>query len=137
VNFQPASSAGGENYGWNLMEGDGHCFGGADCLAPGLDLVRPVVDYPNPAEGCSVTGGFVYRGAALPALVGAYLYGDFCTGEVLSFRVAGGVATARADLSAALGGPLPGISSFGEDGTGELLAVQLGEGRVLRLVPRP
>jgi glucose/arabinose dehydrogenase len=137
VNVQPASSAGGENYGWNLMEGDGHCYGGADCLAPGLELVRPVVEHPNPAEGCSVTGGFVYRGAALPALTGTYLYGDFCSGAVRSFRLAGGVATARAELTGALGGALPGLASFGEDGAGELLAVQLGEGRVLRLEPRP
>jgi glucose/arabinose dehydrogenase len=137
IDFQPAASAGGENYGWNLMEGDGHCYGGADCLAPGLDLVRPVVEYPNPAQGCSVTGGFVYRGAAIPALQGAYLYGDFCSGGIRSFRIAGGVATERADLTASLGGPLEGLASFGEDGAGELLAVQLGAGRVLRLVPRP
>jgi glucose/arabinose dehydrogenase len=136
VDFQPASSAGGENYGWNLMEGDGHCHGGADCLAPGLELVRPVVEYPNPEEGCAVTGGFVYRGSSIPELRGTYLYGDFCTGEVRSFRIAGGVATAGSDLTAALGGPLPGLSSFGEDGAGELLAVQLGAGRVLRLAPR-
>jgi len=137
IDYQPASSAGGENYGWNLMEGDGHCYGGADCLAPGLGLVRPVIDYPNPAEGCSVTGGFVYRGQSIPGLQGTYLYGDFCSGAVLSFRIALGVAASRADLTAALGGPLEGLSSFGEDGAGELLAVQLGAGRVLRLVPRP
>jgi len=138
VDFQAASSAGGENYGWSLMEGDGHCFGGADCGAPGLGIVRPVAEYPTDA-GCAVTGGSVYRGEAVPALVGTYVYGDFCSGEVLSLRMSGGVATAQADLTATLGGALPQLSSFGEDGAGELLAVQLDSawgGRVLRLVAR-
>lgn len=138
IDFQPAGAAGGRNYGWNLMEGDGHCFGGADCSAPGLGLVRPIAEYPT-ADGCAVTGGFVYRGAAVPALAGTYLYADYCTGEVLSLRMSGGRATGQADLSAALGGALPLLSSFGEDGAGELLAVQLDSpsgGRVLKLVAR-
>jgi glucose/arabinose dehydrogenase len=135
VDFQPASSPGGENYGWNLMEGDGHCFADPSCLSPELGLVRPVAEYPTP-QGCALTGGFVYRGEAVPELRGAYLYGDFCTGEVHSLRMVEGVATEQATWTAALGGALPGLSSFGEDGAGELLAVQLGAGRVLRLVPR-
>jgi glucose/arabinose dehydrogenase len=138
VNFQPVGATGGQNYGWNLVEGDGHCFGAADCAAPGLTLVRPVAEYPT-ANGCAVTGGFVYRGAALPSLTGTYLYGDFCTGEVLAFRMSGGRATGQGDVTAALGGALPLLSSFGEDGAGELLAVQLDSaagGRVLRLVAR-
>jgi hypothetical protein len=135
IDFQPAASTGGENYGWNLMEGDGHCYADPSCLAPGLGLVRPVAEYPTP-EGCAVTGGFVYRGEAIPELRGVYLYGDFCTGAVRSLRMAGGVATEQATWTDALGGALPNLSSFGEDGAGELLAVQLGAGRVLRLVPR-
>jgi glucose/arabinose dehydrogenase len=138
VNFQPAGAAGGLNYGWSLMEGDGHCFDGADCTAAGLEIVRPVAEYPT-ADGCAVTGGFVYRGAAVPALTGTYLYADFCTGEVLSLRMSGREATAEAQLTAALGGALPLLASFGEDGSGELLAIQMDSaagGRVLRLAPR-
>lgn len=77
VNFQPAGSTGGENYGWSIMEGS-ECFGGG-CDEAGLTL--PVAEY-NHDEGCSITGGEVYRGRAYPNLVGVYLFGDFCSGNI-------------------------------------------------------
>ena len=77
VNFQPASSRGGENYGWNFMEG-AHCYR-SGCGMDGLAL--PVAEYSH-AEGCSVTGGFVYRGRSFPGLRGIYIYADFCSGFI-------------------------------------------------------
>lgn len=128
VNAAPAS-AGGLNYGWNIMEA-AHCFDGDACDQSGLTL--PVLEYDH-SEGCSVTGGFVYRGAAIPDLQGHYLYSDFCSGFLRSFRLEGGEAVERRPLS--LGG-LGSVWSFGEDGSGELY-VLTGDGRAGRLVRAP
>ncbi len=81
----------GTNFGWSIMEGT-HCFRADTCDETGLTL--PVYDYSH-SEGCSVTGGYVYRGAAIPALDGAYLFADYCSGVVSSFRYADGAATRR------------------------------------------
>jgi glucose/arabinose dehydrogenase len=103
----------GRNYGWNIMEGR-ECFSPrTGCDTEGLEL--PVAVYGR-SDGCSVTGGYVYRGAAIPALYGAYLFGDYCTGRIWALRDNG------------LGGPAPellldtslAISSFGEDAGGEI-----------------
>ena len=77
VNYQPVSSDGGENYGWQIMEG-------STCTSPNCDqtgLTPPVVEYTR-TEGCSITGGEVYRGGAYPDLDGIYLYGDYCSGKI-------------------------------------------------------
>jgi len=120
INFEPAGS-GNRNYGWRTMEG-AHCFSPMNgCSAAGLTL--PIVEYPS-AQGCAVIGGFVYRGSAIPSLRGAYLYGDFCSGEVRSFRVSGGGATDQALLlSTGLS-----ISSFGRDANNELYVLDAGGG---------
>ena len=117
----------GVNYGWNVMEGT-HCYNASTCSRTGL--VLPVVEYDH-GDGCSVTGGYVYRGAAVPDLAGVYFYADYCEGWIRSFRYAGGGATDERDWTAALaaGGP---ISSFGEDGVGEMYVVVHG-GRVWRI----
>ena len=108
VNFQAASSAGGENYGWNLMEGT-QCAGG-NC-DPGFIL--PVTEYTH-ADGCSITGGEVYRGSAYPNLFGSYLYGDYCTGIIWSLERSGDswITTQLADTNYS-------IQTFGlaEDGS--------------------
>jgi len=129
VDFQPASSAGGENYGWNIMEGS-ICFSpSSGCNQSGLTL--PVLDYDH-SQGCSITGGYVYRGSAIPALQGRYLYGDFCSGWVRSFRMQGGQAVERTEWpTLAPGGS---ILSFGEDSQGELYVLS-GSGSVYRIVP--
>ncbi|MCB2224096.1 MAG: PQQ-dependent sugar dehydrogenase, partial [Actinobacteria bacterium] len=105
VDVVPAAD-GGLNYGWSIIEGDA-CFGSATCDDPGS--VAPVVVYGHD-EGCSVTGGTVYRGGAIPELDGHYFYGDWCGGWVRSFRYEDGAAVDRADWSADLG-TLPQITS--------------------------
>jgi len=125
VNAAPASAA-GLNYGWNTMEA-AHCFGAATCNMAGLTL--PVVEYDHD-DGCSVVGGFVYRGAALADLAGHYFYSDFCTGFLRSFRLEGGVATEERQWDV---GDLGRSLSFGEDAAGELYVLSLN-GRIYRLV---
>lgn len=119
----------GVNYGWNTMEGT-RCFQpAANCNQTGLTL--PVLEYDH-SQGCSVTGGYVYRGSAIPALRGHYFYADFCEGWVRSFRLSNGTATDRREWSPlSPGGQIPG---FGEDGAGELYVMTAG-GRVFRIVP--
>lgn len=130
VNVTPSSSTGGENYGWNIMEGLSCYPSGTSCNQTGL--VAPVLDYGH-GPACSVTGGYVYRGSAIPTLQGHYLYGDYCAGWVRSFRWVNGQAvdqTDRPELS-----PGFGITSFGEDGAGELYIV-IQSGTVFRIVAR-
>jgi glucose/arabinose dehydrogenase len=111
----------GANYGWRIMEGN-HCFSpSVGCLTTGL--TPPVAEYRNQRPRCSVTGGYVYRGTRIPGLVGIYVYGDYCSGEVfgLSSVIQGapGVSnTPQVLLSTGLK-----ISSFGEDQDGELYVV--------------
>lgn len=125
VDLQPAAAAGGENYGWNTMEGKS-CFGAATCSQAGLSL--PVLDYDH-GQGCSITGGYVYRGGALPAIQGRYFYSDFCTGFLRSFRRSGNGITELTDYPAlALSG---NVVSFGEDGRGELHVVT-SDGTIFR-----
>jgi len=123
-----APGAGGHNYGWHDMEGDVCYLPG--CTPTGLTL--PVLTYTH-SEGCSVTGGYVYRGADVPALAGLYLFADYCDGWVRSFRWAGGNITELTDQPAlAPGGP---ISSFGEDGRGELYVIRYGSpGIIYRII---
>lgn len=108
VDFQPASSRGGQNYGWNRMEGLG-------CFQPGCNpagLTLPVLEYGR-SDGCSVTGGFVYRGSRVPALRGTYLYGDYCSGKIWGLRREGDrwVNALLLDTDQA-------VSTFGEDEAG-------------------
>ncbi len=110
----------GANLGWRVMEGKA-CYNAAACTKTGLAL--PVYVY-NHDSGCSVTGGFVYRGKALPALAGRYFFSDFCSGELMSFRLKAGAAKNFANLSADLGS-LGQVSSFGQDGKGELYVLTI------------
>jgi glucose/arabinose dehydrogenase len=128
VDVQPSGSSGGENYGWNRMEGD-HAYDGGD---PPPDVVRPVFEYSHDGGGCTVVGGYVYRGEAVPALVGAYVFADLCLGRLEAIRVEGGRVTDHR----VLGPVVPNVSSFGEDADGELYAMSLG-GAVYRLAPAP
>jgi len=117
IDFQPASSNGGENYGWNIMEGS-HCHMEENCDDTGM--TPPVWDYDHSLPPCSsVTGGYVYRGAAFPGLQGIYFYGDFCRGQLWGLRQAAGTWTNNEFLyDAAI--PRPWISSFGVDEAGEI-----------------
>jgi glucose/arabinose dehydrogenase len=119
----------GVNYGWNRMEG-GHCFS-SGCNPSGL--AQPALEYDHD-QGCSITGGYVYRGSAVPALQGLYFFSDWCRGWVRSFRYSGGSATELTEWpSLRTGGT---IVSFGEDAAGELYVVESG-GRVSKIVPDP
>ncbi len=122
VNFQPASSAGGENYGWRCMEGL-QCTGLSGCTCNAASLTMPVYTYPHP-DGFAVTGGYVYRGCAIPGLQGTYFFADYVTSRIWSFRYVGGAVTQFTERTAELapgGGLILGaIGSFGEDAYGEL-----------------
>ena len=125
-----ASRPGGENYGWNTTEGS-QCFSPASgCDRTGL--TPPVYEYTH-AEGCSVTGGVVYRGCRMPDLAGTYFFGDFCTGLLRSFRLLNGQATDVRDWTATLRG-VGSPTSFGLDGDGEVYVVDY-DGEVYRLEP--
>lgn len=129
VNVVAASNGAGRgtNFGWNVMEGL-HCFEPATgCDMGGLTL--PVLEYGR-GDGCSVTGGFVYRGSAMPALQGTYFYSDYCGGWIRTFRYQGGDATAQQQTTL---DPGEAVLSFGEDDAGELYV--LTSGSVLRIVP--
>jgi glucose/arabinose dehydrogenase len=124
VNVQPASSRGGENYGWNIMEGM-HCFRSRTCDASGL--VKPAAEYGH-GQGCSVTGGMVYRGRAFPRLVGTYLYGDYCSGRIWGLRKQGSRL-----ISAELAETKLAISTFGEDEAGEIYVADHESGAIYRV----
>ena len=129
VDLEPGGSRGGENFGWNVMEGN-HEYGDAPRTA---DMIPPIYEYPHGDGSCVVTGGYVYRGRAIPALLGAYVFGDFCRGRLEAIRVAGGEVVEHRFLGPEV---VQNLSSFGEDGSGELYALSLSGG-VYRLAPTP
>lgn len=132
INYAPRSSTGGENYGWNIMEGR-HCYPpGSRCRPDGL--VLPVAEYHHRAEqACSITGGYVYRGSRYPELRGWYFFGDYCSGQIYVMETPG-MAGNRGELrwARALATSLR-ISSFGEDAAGELYVTDLQGGGVYRI----
>jgi glucose/arabinose dehydrogenase len=119
----------GINFGWNVMEG-AHCYAHDPCAQFGLAI--PVLEYSH-SQGCSITGGYVYRGTAIPALQGHYFYADFCQGWVRSFRYSDGRPTEQADWPSLR--PGGNVTSFGEDAKGELYVLSTNGG-VYRIVPR-
>ena len=125
VNYQPAKSSGGENYGWRIMEGF-HCFESPNCDTTGLTL--PVWEYDH-SVGCSITGGFVYRGSAFPDMAGIYFYGDYCSGRIWGLRKTAGGWENEQLLDTSFF-----ITSFGQDEAGEIYALDLKNGGVHRLV---
>jgi glucose/arabinose dehydrogenase len=120
VDFQPAASAGGENYGWRRMEGT-LCFNPSSGCNDGT-LTLPILEYDH-SLGCSITGGYRYRGGRFPQLVGRYFYGDFCSG-----RIWNGIQTGQTWSSTQLIDTTLQITSFGEDAGGELYVVHYGSG---------
>ena len=116
----------GLNYGWNVMEGS-ECFEPSrGCDRQGLEM--PIAEYGREG-GCSVTGGYVYRGARLPSLYGAYVYGDFCSGKIWALRYEGGQVTEQLEL---VDSRLE-ISSFGVDQDGEIFVLSF-DGGIYRVV---
>jgi hypothetical protein len=135
VNFQAAASTGGQNYGWSILEGS-LCFDNSPCSSAGT--VLPIFEYDHTTgsiTGCSITGGYVYRGSRLPLLRGRYFFGDYCSGWVRSFRYVSGAVQDLTDHTPQFG-TLGNITSFGEDSRGELYIVVQG-GSVYRIAPAP
>jgi len=126
-----ASRHGGENYGWNIMEGSDCYDPPTGCSTAGLTL--PVLDYTH-SEGCSVTGGFVYRGCRMPGYQGTYFYGDYCSAFIRSFRFQNGAVSDMRDWTSAVGQGIDQISSFGVDTDGEIYIVDY-TGEVYKIVP--
>ena len=125
IDWTPASSPGVENYGWDVYEGRAKFEDKP--LGPGK-LVSPVAQYSH-GDGCSVTGGYVYR-SSNASLRGRYIYGDYCSGIVWSFKIAKGKATGLRREAF----KVENVSSFGQDNAGELYAVSHG-GTIYRLTP--
>ncbi len=124
INYQPADSAGGENYGWRVFEADQVYTNDPQPENP----VMPVAKYDH-SQGCSVTGGYVYRGAELPELHGVYIYGDWCSGRMwATYRDSAGewqtMDFAQTQMM---------LSGFGEDEQGELYALDYNGGGLFRL----
>lgn len=138
ISVQPGSSTGGENYGWRCMEGK-ECTGlsGCTCNAPGLTI--PIHDYGHAGGNCSVTGGYVYRGTAIPDLDGTYFFADFCTGKIWSFVRSGNTANQFTDRTAELrpirGETINNVSSFGEDDKGEIYIIDR-DGEIFKIVDK-
>lgn len=138
VDFQISTSLGGINYGWNIMEGK-HCYLEDDC--DNSSLTHPIYEYPNNAnylktliginqkdpDGCSITGGFVYQGENIPDLYGKYIFGDYCTGKVWSFRYTDEKLTEfenhTKEIMASMKKNSFYLSSFGQKQNGELLLI--------------
>ena len=118
----------GANYGWNVMEGS-RCFRSPSCNAD--EFQSPVTEYGRDL-GCSITGGYVYRGQRISALKGAYLYADFCSGRIWGLRHDGETVTEQAELARA---PFE-ISSFGEDADGEVYVLGF-DGGIYTLTAAP
>ncbi|MCH2134257.1 MAG: PQQ-dependent sugar dehydrogenase [Phycisphaerales bacterium] len=138
ISYQPASSPGGENYGWRCYEGD-QSYNTSGCPSSGT-MTFPIWDYSHGGSPfrCSVTGGYVYRGAAIPSLSGTYFFADYCSNNIWTFRYtqAGGVTeyTDRTSELTPNAGAIGAISSFGEDYYGELYICDLN-GEVFKLIP--
>ena len=124
IDYLPAGDPGGRNFGWNLMEGS-HPYSGE--IPQGMELVAPVFEYDH-NSGCSVTGGYVYRGQQLPEWQGIYIFGDYCSGNIW-----GALRQENGNAEIKLLGKTPyHISSFGEDEAGEIYLLDL-RGSIYRL----
>lgn len=129
VSWQPGSSTGGENYGWRCMEGL-NCTGLSGCTCNDSSLTLPIHQYVNGGSNCSITGGYNYRGCAMPEMHGVYFFSDYCSGNLWSFEWDGTtknnfqLRNAELDPGNQIGF---GVVSFGEDAYGEMYIVEQNE----------
>lgn len=134
INYQAANSVGGENYGWPIMEG-AHCHRLPDMPVPCTEagsFALPIAEYDH-AHGCAIVGGAVYRGSTFPSLTGAFVFADFCRGDIWALKPPG--ADSDGNLNGAwqsvlLTRPLVPISSIGDDEEGNLYATGHADGSV-------
>ena len=149
INYQESSQK-GLNYGWNVMEGK-HCFN-PEVSCDSLSYEYPIYEYPNNAnyiktliglkqtnrDGCSVTGGYIYRGSHIPEMYGRYIFGDYCTGKVWSFKNNNGIIQNFEDHTEEIAKSIDKrsfyLSSFGEDYQGELFLIDYN-GSLYRIIP--
>ena len=150
INIEYAKdNKGGNNYGWNVMEGN-HCYP-EDATCSNEGFIMPAFEYPNNAnyaktlfgikqpnmDGCSITGGYVYRGKNIPELYGKYIFGDYCTGKVWSIRIVEGkgeeLVDHTKDILSSMGKREFYLSSFGQDNNQELFLIDYN-GTIYRLV---
>ena len=140
IDFEAAGSGGGINYGWRLKEAT-HCFNPVVNCDPGSITTDPIVEYVHDMIDfrCSVTGGYVYRGCAIPDLQGTYFYADFCTGEIFSFVYDGVSISDSTDRTAELdpsgADAITLISSFGTDARGEIYICDFADNQIFKIVP--
>ena len=137
VNYQPAGSPAGRNFGWAVMEGN-ICFEHDFLICNAQGLTSPVAEYDH-AHGCAVVGGTVYRGKTIPALRGLFLFADFCRGDIWGLKRTVDTSTGRAEISwqsahlANAGFP---VSSIGEDEEGNVYAAGYQDGTIYMITPR-
>jgi len=136
IDFQPAGVS-NLNYGWRCMEGN-NCTGLSGCTCNSVALTLPIQTYSH-SQGCSITGGYVYRGCAIPGLQGTYFYADYCTSSIWSFDYTGGSVTNFTNRTTELepaGAPtISAVTSFGEDANGELYICDYTDGEIYRIDP--
>lgn len=142
VDFQPAASAGGQNYGWDCKEGT-QCSTISGCNTSGCSCTQtgftdPIHEYTHAGGNCSIAGGYVYRGCAIPDLQGAYFFADFCSARIWSLRYDGFTVSDFTDRTTELDPPgataIGQITSFGEDAFGEIYVCDRA-GEVFKIVP--
>jgi glucose/arabinose dehydrogenase len=145
INFVPAGTLAGRNFGWRCMEGT-RCTGLSGCTCNASNLTLPILEYPHSGTippttlaGCSITGGYVYRGSAIPCFRGHYIFADYCTPQIWSFRrTATGELVDVTNRTAELDPPgtqaISNVTSFGEDARGELYIVDQAGGEVFKIV---
>ena len=133
VNVEPGNAA-GLNYGWKIMEGT-DCFQAASCDSTGL--VLPVHEYPHNQGRQSITGGYVYRGTCIPDIQGRYFFGDFAGEQMYTFEYGSGAISNLQEITSSIdpNSDIAGLTSFGEDGYGELFVVSR-DGKIFKIVPR-
>ncbi len=136
IDYQPATSSGGENYGWRCYEGNhNHNLTGDCSLTP---FTFPIYEYSH-SSGCSITGGNVYRGCAIPDLQGTYFFADYCSSTISSFEYDGSTITNFTNRTSELDPPgalaIASIVSFGEDAYGELYIADHSGGEIFKIVP--
>lgn len=130
IDFQSATSTGGENYGWNILEGV-LCYPSGNNCPPPAHYSAPVWTYDhgtNDSIGCSITGGYVYRGSAYPRMNGIYFYSDYCTGTLWGLQPVSGSWQNKELLKTGAN-----ISSFGQDPQGEVYLMDYGNGSIYHL----
>ncbi|HXC51449.1 MAG TPA: PQQ-dependent sugar dehydrogenase [Candidatus Limnocylindrales bacterium] len=135
VDYSPASSIGGENYGWNIFEAS-TCHS-PPCPDPPTGFTFPVHEYTH-ASGCAVMGGYVYRGCSMPDLQGTYFFSDLCGAFIHTFEIAGGAATNvtdRTNDAKSAGATFVGVVSWGQDARGEIYIIN-GNNSIYRMEPQ-